>query len=239
MQCVNCLGSVWGVRAMKKVKVELALCTLRWLCHNDVRPTKLPKWHRVVGELGALLKIREEIEKHLESRLLQWRMISDVTLLITPVFRSCPSLYVALFWRKPIPSSRPRSPSPNWGQGKSHPKKCWQIFLGKAKYFITILTKSLCGAAKLLFCHSVRFFQQNLPKMCIFSLWDGGKMPLRATSFQNFPGEAPRLRTFDARLNDSASKLKNVFLKQLQYLIGFKVTLHLTVLSLCMDHLFM
>jgi hypothetical protein len=43
-----------------KVKVEWALCTLRWLCHNDVRPTKLHKWHRVFGELGALPKIREE-----------------------------------------------------------------------------------------------------------------------------------------------------------------------------------
>jgi hypothetical protein len=41
-------------------------------------------------------------------------------------------------------------------QGKS------QIFLRKAKYFITILTKSLCGVVKLLFYHYVIFFQQNL-----------------------------------------------------------------------------
>jgi hypothetical protein len=41
--------------------------------------------------------------------------------------------------------------------------------LGKAKYFITILTKSLCGVAKLLFYHYVWFCLQNLPKMCI--LW--------------------------------------------------------------------
>jgi hypothetical protein len=60
------IGSAWGIRDMqftglKKVKVEPALCTLRWLCHNDVRPTILHKWHRVFGELGALPKIREEI----------------------------------------------------------------------------------------------------------------------------------------------------------------------------------
>jgi hypothetical protein len=54
-------------------------------------------------------------------------------------------------------------------QGKSHPTNFLHIFLGKAKYSITILTKSLCGTAKLLFYHYIRFFLQNLPKMCI--LW--------------------------------------------------------------------
>jgi hypothetical protein len=51
---------------LKKVKVEPALRTLRWLSHNDVRPTKSHKWHRVFGELGALPKIREEIVSELQ-----------------------------------------------------------------------------------------------------------------------------------------------------------------------------
>jgi hypothetical protein len=42
-------------------------------------------------------------------------------------------------------------------QDKSHKQICLHIFLVKAKYFITILTKSLCGVAKLLFYHYVRF----------------------------------------------------------------------------------
>jgi hypothetical protein len=82
------------------------------------------------------------------------------------------------------------------------------IFLGKAKYFITILTKSLCGAAKLLCHHYIRFFLQNLPKMCI--LWVclsasemAGKRLWEHLAFQNFLIPNPRLRTFGARLNDS------------------------------------
>jgi hypothetical protein len=59
------------------------------------------------------------------------------------------------------------------GQGAAppgqSPKTIGAHFLENAKYFITILTKSLCGTAKLLFYHYVRFFLQNLPKMCI--LW--------------------------------------------------------------------
>jgi hypothetical protein len=51
----------------------------------------------------------------------------------------------------------------------SHKNIFLHILLGKAKYFITILTRSLCGAAKLLFYHYVRFFLPNWPKMCI--LW--------------------------------------------------------------------
>jgi hypothetical protein len=51
---------------LKKVKVEPTICTLRWLCHMDVRPTKLHKWHRVFRELGALPKIREEIVSELQ-----------------------------------------------------------------------------------------------------------------------------------------------------------------------------
>jgi hypothetical protein len=66
--CVPCLdgtSSMWHATcvqfaSLKKVKVELALCILRWLCHNDVRPTQLNKWYRVFGELGALPKIRKE-----------------------------------------------------------------------------------------------------------------------------------------------------------------------------------
>jgi hypothetical protein len=50
---------------LKKVKVELTLWTLRWLCHNDVRPTQSNKWHRVFGEFGALPKIRKENVKML------------------------------------------------------------------------------------------------------------------------------------------------------------------------------
>jgi hypothetical protein len=49
-----CLGSAWGIRDMKKVKVEPAMCTLRWLCRNDVRPTKLHKWHRDIRVFGEL-----------------------------------------------------------------------------------------------------------------------------------------------------------------------------------------
>jgi hypothetical protein len=49
-----------------KVKVEPALCTLRRLCHNDVRPTKLHKLQGVFGKLGALPKIREEIVSELQ-----------------------------------------------------------------------------------------------------------------------------------------------------------------------------
>jgi hypothetical protein len=52
------------------------------------------------------------------------------------------------------------------GAGQNSQTNFFAHFLGKAKYFITILTKSLCGVAKLHFYHYVRFFLQNLPKLC-------------------------------------------------------------------------
>jgi hypothetical protein len=52
---LRCQGSAWRYTrhaceqfaSLKKVKVELALCTLRWLCHDDVRPTQSNKWPSV------------------------------------------------------------------------------------------------------------------------------------------------------------------------------------------------
>jgi hypothetical protein len=62
---------------------------------------------------------------------------------------------------------------------------------------ITILTKSLCCAAKLLFYHYVRFFLPNLPKRCI--LWVclsasemAGKRLWEHLAFQNFLGRPSR-----------------------------------------------
>jgi hypothetical protein len=54
-------GVPWNLPAWKRRR-----SSLRWLCHNDVTPTKLHKWHRVFGELGALPKIREEIVSELQ-----------------------------------------------------------------------------------------------------------------------------------------------------------------------------
>jgi hypothetical protein len=45
--------------------------------------------------------------------------------------------------------------------GQKSQKNLFALFLGKAKYFITILTKSNYGAAKLLFYHNIRFFLQK------------------------------------------------------------------------------
>jgi hypothetical protein len=102
-------------------------------------------------------------------------------------------------------------------QGKSHPTNFLHIFLGKAKYFITIL-KSLCGTAKLLFYQYVRIFQQNLPKICI--LWVClsasemvGKCLWEHLAFQNFPdptlGFAPLVLALTTRASPSAPQQKN------------------------------
>jgi hypothetical protein len=54
------------------------------------------------------------------------------------------------------------------------------------------------------FYYYVRFFLQNVHFVGMsFSFWDGGKTPLKASSFSKFSDPRPRLRTFSARLNDS------------------------------------
>jgi hypothetical protein len=86
------------------------------------------------------------------------------------------------------------------------------IFFGKAKYSITILTTVSHFVARLncFFITIRKFFPtkftQNVHFVGMsFSFWDGGKMPLRASSFSKFSGggtpDPPRLRTFGARLS--------------------------------------
>jgi hypothetical protein len=66
----HCLCSAWYVKctwhatcvqlaSLKKVKVEPALCTLQWLCHNNVRPTKSHKWHYSTQTLMIALWVND------------------------------------------------------------------------------------------------------------------------------------------------------------------------------------
>jgi hypothetical protein len=66
-QCLNfCSHFSQFFRRFLSTKNLPAICTLRWLCHKDVRATELQKWHRVFGELGARPKIRKEIVSELQ-----------------------------------------------------------------------------------------------------------------------------------------------------------------------------
>jgi hypothetical protein len=81
------------------------------------------------------------------------------------------------------------------------------IFLRKAEYFITILTKSLCGAAKLLFYHDVRFFLPNLnvhfQKKMFWGGPDSPRLPtlVLALTTRAPPSAPPSRKILDTALN--------------------------------------